>query len=182
MAGFYGGREAWALIAAREMNAQDIKHEEPEGASFHIRQPPAKGRSTGRNRIFVAGSRNLLEIASMEPNCAHTWRAQSARRRDTGAGGPSVTPIHERFRQMRIMIAMLALLAGSSARADAFSISFPVAIPQECVAAARQQHVPTIMNSKFDAIQAAMQLDRLSDRDPAVRQCKQTVARLRAFL
>ena len=75
----------------------------------------------------------------------------------------------------------LVLLAASPAMAGGL-VSFPVAIPQECVAVAQRERVPVMMNSKVEAVQAALKLERLNDRDPTVLQCKQTVARLKAFL
>jgi hypothetical protein len=84
-------------------------------------------------------------------------------------------------KNMKMIGLSLALLASSPAMAEGL-VSFPIAIPQECVAVAQRERLPTVMKSKVDAIQAAMKLDRLTDRDPSVLQCKQTVARLKAFL
>ena len=84
---------------------------------------------------------------------------------------------------MKLTGLLLALLGCSPAMAEGFfAIQFPLAIPAECAAVAQREHVPMIMKSKFDAIQAAQKLDRLDDRDPSVQQCKQTVARLKSYL
>jgi hypothetical protein len=82
---------------------------------------------------------------------------------------------------MRLPIITLALVATSPAFAD-YTINYPISIPSECIAVAQREHVPTVMNSKFEATKAALKLDKLSDRDPIVFQCKQSVARLKAMM
>jgi hypothetical protein len=82
---------------------------------------------------------------------------------------------------MRLPGITLVFIACSPAMADT-TITFPISIPQECVAVAQREHVPTVMNSKYEATKAKLKLDRLSDHDPMVQECKQSVARLKAAM
>ena len=82
---------------------------------------------------------------------------------------------------MKLMGFMVALAACSPALADD-SFPYPVPIPSECVVVAQREHVSTVMRTRTEAVQAALKLNRLSDRDPNVVACKQSVARLRAAL
>lgn len=60
------------------------------------------------------------------------------------------------------------------------TISFPVPIPQECTELAQREHVPTIIENKYQATLAKVKLARLNGAEPIVAQCKQAVERLKA--
>ena len=83
---------------------------------------------------------------------------------------------------MKLLVLTLALATATPAFAGGLFSIFPASIPTECVTVAQRERVPIVMKSKDEAIQAAMKLERLDARDPAVAQCRQTVSRLKAFL
>ena len=78
---------------------------------------------------------------------------------------------------MRRLTAALVLFATPAAAADA--VQYPVSIPQECFELARREGVPTLIESKYQAVKARLKLARLSAKDPMVRECRAAVARAR---
>ena len=78
---------------------------------------------------------------------------------------------------MRRLTAALVLFATPAASAEA--IKYPVSIPQECFELARREGVPTMIESKFQAVKARLKLARLSGKDPMVRDCRAAVNRAR---
>jgi hypothetical protein len=82
---------------------------------------------------------------------------------------------------MRFLVLTFGLTSALPAMA-ADMFAFPIPIPQECVAVAQREHVPTVVKSKTEATKAKLRLDQLNDRDPMVLQCKQSVARLMASM
>ena len=79
---------------------------------------------------------------------------------------------------MRLMTAALMLVFSVPASAEVV-VTFPVSIPQECVALAMREGVPTVMANKYQAASAKHNLDRLSGSDPLVQTCRAAVARAR---
>lgn len=59
---------------------------------------------------------------------------------------------------------------------------FPVSVPQECVALAYREGVPTVIENRYQAAKAKLKLYRLSTRDPLVRGCRQAVDRMRTMM
>jgi hypothetical protein len=78
---------------------------------------------------------------------------------------------------MRRLTAALVLFATPAAAAEA--IKYPVPVPQECFELARREGVPTMIESKYQAVKARIKLARLSDKDPMVRDCRAAVNRAR---
>jgi hypothetical protein len=78
---------------------------------------------------------------------------------------------------MRKLTAALVLFATPAAAAEA--IKYPVPVPQECFELARREGVPTMIESKFQAVKARIKLARLSNKDPMVRDCRAAVNRAR---
>ena len=78
---------------------------------------------------------------------------------------------------MRRLTAALVLLATPAAAAEA--IKYPVPVPQECFELARREGVPTMIESRYQAVKARIKLARLSDKDPMVRDCRAAVNRAR---
>ena len=70
----------------------------------------------------------------------------------------------------------LALVLVSSA-ASAGTASFPVYVPQECVALAQREGVPIIIEIRVQAAKAKFKLYRLKASDPLVRDCRDAVRR-----
>jgi len=70
----------------------------------------------------------------------------------------------------------LALAMVSSA-ASAGTASFPVYVPQECVALAQREGVPVIIENRVQAAKAKFKLYRLKASDPLVRDCRDAVRR-----
>jgi hypothetical protein len=62
---------------------------------------------------------------------------------------------------------------------DAISISYPVAVPLECMRLAEREHVPTVIESPYQALRAAYKLAHLNKADPLVVECQDAVERLR---
>jgi hypothetical protein len=58
-------------------------------------------------------------------------------------------------------------------------ISYPISIPAECAQLAEREHVPPVIQNRYEAMRAKYKLARLNDAEPIVAQCKQAVARLR---
>ena len=79
---------------------------------------------------------------------------------------------------MRRLTAALVLFATPAAAAE--PIKYPVQVPQECFELARREGVPTMIESKFQAVKARIKLARLSDKDPMVRDCRAAVNRAKA--
>jgi hypothetical protein len=79
--------------------------------------------------------------------------------------------------EMRRLTAALVLFATPAAAAE--TIKYPVSIPQECFELARREGVPTMIESRFQAVKARIKLARLSGKDPMVRDCRAAVARAR---
>ena len=59
------------------------------------------------------------------------------------------------------------------------TITYPVIIPQECAQLAKREHVPVVIDNRYQALKAQSKLARLSKADPMVAQCKEAVERLR---
>ena len=78
---------------------------------------------------------------------------------------------------MRRLTAAFVLFATPAAAAEA--IKYPVPIPQECFELARREGVPTMIESKYQAVKARIKLARLSGKDPMVRDCRAAVSRAR---
>jgi hypothetical protein len=77
---------------------------------------------------------------------------------------------------MRTTIIAITLLLASPVAAK---VTFPVSVPFECVELAQREHVPLIINSRYEALKAKYKLYRLSRNDPLVQQCKEAVERAR---
>ena len=60
------------------------------------------------------------------------------------------------------------------------TMAFPVYIPQECIALAQREGMPTVIENKYQATKAKYKLYRLSKRDPLVRNCREAVDRIRS--
>jgi hypothetical protein len=80
---------------------------------------------------------------------------------------------------MRILIAAFILGVSQPVAAEP-AISYPVPVPQECAQLAEREHVPTMIENRYQALKAGYKLARLSNADPIVAQCKEAVARLKA--
>ena len=76
------------------------------------------------------------------------------------------------------MSAALVLFATPDCAAEA--IKYPVPIPQECFELARREGVPTMIESKYQAVKARLKLARLSGKDPLVVECRAAVERAKA--
>jgi hypothetical protein len=59
------------------------------------------------------------------------------------------------------------------------AVTFPVSIPQECVALAEREGVRVVIENKYEAAKARIKLTRLSGTDPLVRECRAAIARHR---
>ena len=73
--------------------------------------------------------------------------------------------------------ALLVALAVMTAAPAMAKVTFPVAVPAECVALAQQEGVPLVITSKYEATKAKYKLARLRDRDPMVHECRAAVER-----
>jgi hypothetical protein len=60
------------------------------------------------------------------------------------------------------------------------TITYPVIIPQKCAQLAEREHVPVVIENRYQALKAQFKLARLSKADPMVAQCKEAVERLKA--
>ena len=60
------------------------------------------------------------------------------------------------------------------------TMAFPVYVPQECIALAQREGMPTVIENKYQAAKAKYKLYRLSKRDPLVRDCREAVDRIRS--
>jgi hypothetical protein len=56
-------------------------------------------------------------------------------------------------------------------------VTYPVAVPQECVELARREGVPLMIENRYQAVKARYKLARLNGHDPLVRLCREAVAR-----
>ena len=54
-------------------------------------------------------------------------------------------------------------------------VTYPVAVPMECVELAQREGVPLVIQNKYDAAKAKIKLARLSGRDPMVQLCRDAV-------
>jgi hypothetical protein len=77
---------------------------------------------------------------------------------------------------------LIALLLAASPAGAGQQITYPVSVPPECVELAQREHVPTLIENRYQAVKARLKLARLSSSDPMVAQCKQAVERLRASM
>jgi hypothetical protein len=80
---------------------------------------------------------------------------------------------------MRGILIALTVAAATPAWAK---VTYPVAIPGECMVLAQREGVPTVINNRYEAAKAKYKLYRLSARDPLVHQCKDAVERARQAL
>jgi hypothetical protein len=78
---------------------------------------------------------------------------------------------------MRWLIATALLCGSVPAAAES---AFPVSVPTECLQLAEREHVPTVIENKYQALKANYKLAHLSSADPQVAQCKEAVNRLKA--
>lgn len=76
----------------------------------------------------------------------------------------------------------IGLLLGVTPALAQEKISYPVPVPSECSELAVREHVPTLIENRYQAAVARVKLARLSNADPLVTQCKQAIARVRASL
>lgn len=82
-----------------------------------------------------------------------------------------------KFMRLRIATAIV-FAAVYPAQAE---IKYPMPIPSECYELAQREGVSTVINSKWEATKARLRLARMRSSDPLVRQCKEAVARAKAF-
>jgi hypothetical protein len=75
--------------------------------------------------------------------------------------------------------AMLAILCGSAAAGPA---QYPFSIPEECVALAQREGMPTTISNRYQAVKAKYKLYRMNKSDPLVRQCRAAVRRAEHLL
>jgi hypothetical protein len=80
---------------------------------------------------------------------------------------------------MRVLIGAV-LLTFSTPLAAKPAVSYPVQVPQECAQLAEREHVPVVIENRYQALKAEYRLARLSKADPMVAQCKEAVERLKA--
>jgi hypothetical protein len=79
---------------------------------------------------------------------------------------------------MRIlMVAAIMLVSG---RLTAKTVNYPVPVPSECMQLAEREHVPTMIENRYQALKAEYKLRRLSKADPMVAQCRDAVDRQKA--
>ncbi len=81
---------------------------------------------------------------------------------------------------MRLLLIGLFLSASPAFGQE--KISFPVTVPFECSQLAEREHVPSIIENRYQAAVARVKLARLSNDDPLVSQCKQAIARVKATM
>ena len=72
-------------------------------------------------------------------------------------------------------LAVFFLLIAEPASAE--TITFPIAVPQECFELAQREGVPTMLSNRYQATRAKLKLYRLKDSDPLVHACRQAVER-----
>ena len=81
-----------------------------------------------------------------------------------------------RLKATRATVVAFALLLATPAWAK---VTFPISVPSDCAELALREHVPLILNSRYEAMKARYKLYRLSRRDPLVQQCREAVERAR---
>ncbi|GAC1423030.1 MAG: hypothetical protein NVSMB6_24390 [Burkholderiaceae bacterium] len=79
---------------------------------------------------------------------------------------------------MRLLVA--AAFLGLAPPSSAATVTYPVSVPPECVELAQREHVPVVIENRYQALRAEYKLARLSNSDPMVAQCKEAVKRLKA--
>ena len=79
---------------------------------------------------------------------------------------------------MRMLVGVVALSISGPLVAKQ-SITFPVSVPMECTELAEREHVPTMLQNRYQALRAQYKLAHLKKTDPMVAQCKEAVARLK---
>jgi len=79
---------------------------------------------------------------------------------------------------MRGLVGVLAFSIPAPLAAQA--INYPVPIPGECTLLAEREHVPTMIENRYQALRAEYKLYHLNKSDPLVAQCRKAVARLTA--
>jgi hypothetical protein len=57
------------------------------------------------------------------------------------------------------------------------AVTFPIAVPQECVELAQREGVPLVIENRYHATKARLKLARLKDSDPMVHECRAAVER-----
>jgi hypothetical protein len=82
----------------------------------------------------------------------------------------------------RAFAGAFALLTGVTSAMAEVTVTFPVAVPMECMELAQREGVPTVINNKYEAVKAKVKLARMSGRDPLVQQCREAVRARRAAL
>lgn len=78
--------------------------------------------------------------------------------------------------KFRALLLTLAVMVAAPAMGE---VTFPVAVPTECVDLAQREGVPLVIANKYQAARAKIKLARLSGRDPIVHQCREAVDRAR---
>lgn len=78
--------------------------------------------------------------------------------------------------KFRASLVGLAVMTATPAMAE---VTFPVAVPAECVELAQRAGVPVVITNRYEATKAKYKLARLSDRDPMVHECRAAVERAR---
>jgi hypothetical protein len=79
---------------------------------------------------------------------------------------------------MRILIVTAIVLVNGPLAAK--PVNYPVPVPSECMQLAEREHVPTIIENRYQALKAEYKLHRLSKADPLVAQCRDAVDRQKA--
>jgi hypothetical protein len=80
---------------------------------------------------------------------------------------------------MRILIAAFVFGLSHPVAAEP-AVSYPIPVPQECAQLAEREHVPSLIQNRYQALKAEYKLSRLSKADPLVAQCREAVNRLKA--
>jgi hypothetical protein len=75
--------------------------------------------------------------------------------------------------------AALVMLCGA---ATAEPLQYPISIPQECIALAQREGMPSVISNKVQAVKAKYKLYRMSRKDPLVRQCRSAVRQAELLL
>jgi hypothetical protein len=78
---------------------------------------------------------------------------------------------------MRFFVFVCFALLSTAAKGET-AVTFPVAIPSECVELAVREGVPTVIKNKVQAVKARIKLARMKN-EPLVQSCRQAVARAR---
>ena len=75
---------------------------------------------------------------------------------------------------MKLVLIVFALISATPALAE--KVTFPMAIPPECVELAQREGVPTVIQNKYQAAKARLKLASLKTSDHLVRECRAAVA------